>query len=216
MARCTFINYAVFRRSVGRATRHLSRRSLQKARWRNRTYACPRDSHDPSGASSLLMKFRSGTRRAETRRDEIDGGFRKSKEESETRESRGTWAQRKNYLLHSSRRLSRDNAHSNAPCVPISGPPSSRYLCAPHARVSRLPPRRRATHAARHEKLYYEVNRGECGRNSRFGYARWNVVLRKQRGNGTRCARMQKEISRHLILLLVDLRQFFLSNGKIL
>lgn len=141
--------------------------------------------------------------------------FRKSKEESETRV--GTWAQRKNYLWHSSRRLSCDNAHSSARVL-ISGPPSSRYLCAPscgRTHASRVSPCH--AHAARHEKFYYEVNRGECGRDSRFGYAHGNVVSRKQQCNGnTRVrarARMGEEISQHLILQQIYANS--LSNDQV-
>jgi len=39
-----------------------------------------------------------------------------------------------------------------------------------------------ATHAARYGELYYEVNRGECGRDSRFGRARANSALAKTGG----------------------------------
>lgn len=105
--------------------------------------------------------------------------------------------------------LSRGNAHSNVPVSPFWPPSSSRYLCT-HASRAAVPRALRDT-----RNFYYEVNRGECGRNSRFGYAP-NVVLRKQRGNGNRAARMREEISWRIILQLVDLYHFnFLSNDEI-
>jgi len=75
--------------------------------------------------------------------------------------------------------------------------------CGPHARVSRH---------ARCEKLYYEVNRGECGRDSRFGYARGTSFRENNEATGR--ANEGRNIAAFNVVLKIYVN--FLSNGQIL